>query len=799
MAEVTSTPQLAAICCALVEQGILPSEAIQNSAQLLRLSMLKTLEKHHSPDDAARLFDVLEELAFRTYNGQRWEFSQNGLAAEFEKRDYDVLMKGTSAEEMANVILRCGLFDRASENALDDKVQVLHQSFADLLIGSRLTKRLKHVTPEDPQAAHQFLLRNQLYDPSWNAAFVYAVELLRDATPLLMLTRCVLDEKVVETNRFQEKKESRLPCGADHVTFLIKAVLQFGKFADANEELRRWLQDTYEDSLLCDSDFNLMQFKCDEILRMFKNLLPQGLVAKANPDNELRETAYFAEPIILSQLFPIQITGTDFAAIVQRITNRPYIGDDEGEFLVALLNQLLKLVSFDDRKEYHDFTTTFQKIMDDKTLHHLWWMLDELPEETRQINSFLLAYNIMLWGFNDVTDRLNHCVGSWWANEFGRGLCLAISRARRLYHYGDRMPMSVILPWLRKACQALDQIVELDFDAEVSNLPKLAKSPKENALLLWAQAFWYDLETEPDNDGYKFWDAVVEAEEVVDEFFLTPDVQNRIKKRFDFLDEALAYVRDERWEKDILFGSYGGIARFDFHWSEKAIQRFKNENGESRIPQELVHDLLNVVPDLQIEPLVVFDVVLNSGMLILQEFHSATRHSQSKLVSQVRRILGRLPAFQRATIWRRLKKRDPQLSKLETELRRRTDLELVDNVGAILRYAKPKSPFDLANRILSTELLIWEVLNEHGSPFISWDFNLDYNRITNSDWFEHHGLSRIGNTIYRPENAVLAKEEQANSIEIRSENARNRPGMPRMIRWLKSKSSIMQFIGRRLQ
>lgn len=162
LADLLRTPQFAAISCWLFERG----ESIPDRPDLMfQAAIVKMLDHFRktqlakADSDAGKwlrdemtrvttgglppLLELLQLLAYHTFNAQRWSFTEQEVAECFNEIQSIVkawpILKEEGAKfrsETARLLLDCGLFTAGS----DGRAEITHQALAETLVAGELTK-----------------------------------------------------------------------------------------------------------------------------------------------------------------------------------------------------------------------------------------------------------------------------------------------------------------------------------------------------------------------------------------------------------------------------------------------------------------------------------------------------------------------------------------------------------------------------------------------------------------------------------------------------------------------------------
>ena len=192
--ELCGVPQLAALTCWLIEYGKFPEGRVR-SGPLLQAVVQAVLEKYASSKrepltedwkDAihrGEFLELLQLLAYRTFDGSRWELTLKNIVRELNDQAYaDVLSVPTPPHTIAKHIINCGLFDVVANGYM----QIVHQALAEVLTAGRLlTEQTEFPDNGDFDTAIDLALRRGLLDPKWTNTWKYYAALQPSANSLI--------------------------------------------------------------------------------------------------------------------------------------------------------------------------------------------------------------------------------------------------------------------------------------------------------------------------------------------------------------------------------------------------------------------------------------------------------------------------------------------------------------------------------------------------------------------------------------------------------------------------------------
>ena len=188
-------PQLAALLCWFVEDGRkLPEGKIRPGIllrEVVKAILLKYMRAKENDLDSAvssaiedgDFLQMLQLLAFRTFDGSRWVISRQELKKELKNPVYDSFREDWSCQNigvLARHIENCGLFCKNEE-----KFNVVHQSLAEVLVAGHLTSLdIEFGSQLSLDDATSLALRWGLLDAKWKNTWRYYSS-LKDATQFI--------------------------------------------------------------------------------------------------------------------------------------------------------------------------------------------------------------------------------------------------------------------------------------------------------------------------------------------------------------------------------------------------------------------------------------------------------------------------------------------------------------------------------------------------------------------------------------------------------------------------------------
>lgn len=289
------TPQLAAITCWLLESGQPDAHVPKRPSQLLLDAICEVLEKYrraprnaesehtfNSAIENGRVLELLQLLAFRTFDGTRWLFRIPELVFELGHASYHdfISATGASRERTARFIIQSGLFVQAGQ----DRMEIAHQALAEVLVASHLLKLHptipKHLLQDRDAAVHFAATRGMLSNRWINVWKCYA-ELNPNGNSLLQFL-------IRFSNSGQNQLSSRFRSLDRQLSKLLFQIASECNVQSGNSEIDGYASDLSEQALKLFPSVSMSPYpqKLRDEVGPFINLVRQGYPAGFLDDDQ---------------------------------------------------------------------------------------------------------------------------------------------------------------------------------------------------------------------------------------------------------------------------------------------------------------------------------------------------------------------------------------------------------------------------------------------------------------------------------------------------------------------------------